>query len=1062
MRSFMKLILPILFFISFTNASEVLKSGTVSIFVLKNGKPLANNEIIIDGTKKFRSDSDGWAQTKLPVGTHQLQIFGKEPNGLNLGYIKKPFKVKRDRDTQIIASFTADDTLKAWSIDTPVGKVDDNNTTKVKSTGRGTISGIVLISQSKKPIAGARVFVKGTDIDARTDNNGRFSVVVPSGNNLSISVVHSAYSAQTINDIIVAKDASVSKTIELTPASMELEEFIVLAPKVQGSIASVMAEEKESSSIANILGSEELSKKGDSSAAGALKRVTGITLVGGKSIFVRGLGDRYSNIEMNSLPLPSPDPTKRVVPLDIFPAGVIGSLKVQKSASADIPSSFGGGYINIRTKDKSDKNYVKVSAGISASSETGSDIDTYQGGGSDWSGFDDGYRDIPSQLLSATEVYVGQRVKSSTTDYFSKEQLSQFTQSYANRDYSVVKEKMPIGFGTSFEAAHNYDLNDDHKFSLFANYGYSQKHKFSQESFFGYDMRDNGSLDPIASKAGRNRKSATIYNHGGILNLGYAYKDNLNLKYTKLYTLSTKDSTRVISGTMGSNYDDLTKYYLEWEERILNVDQLSGKYEYELFDHFSNFLFGLEHAAANLNQPNNFEYTYITDDDGSTHIDSTQSNFVANNLASDDTMIALYLKNRTYLDLYTEDDYVELGININTKERISRQRKYYLRPIGGKAPSDSELTGNVESILDDYVRADINYDDRGFMASPLFLPADYFDANVDEFSTYLSSLIKPRDYLEVMAGVKYVDVTQTLYQYEEDRTNPDMSLRKLIQKIPEELLINDFYPSMSLKYKYNDDNHFDIALSKTYIIPDLREFTSGLYFHPYDVATVMGNPELVNTDIFNLDLKYSYYISAKENIKFGLFYKYLDKPIEDVMKPSTSLPLYSFDNADSATLYGIEIDGRKNLGILKEGLENYYISGNISFTDSDVTLREEQEESYSTNHRQLQGLSQVVVNATFGYDSKKRSFAISYNKMGERIRKVGLVDAGDKFPDNIEIPPTLLDLVWSENLNNGIKVTFKAKNLLDSETVWKQGDLDTKRFKTGMAFSLSGAYKFVY
>ncbi len=536
----------------------------------------------------------------------------------------------------------------------------------------------------------------------------------------------------------------------------------------------------------------------------------------------------------------------------------------------------------------------------------------------------------------------------------------------------------------------------------------------------------------------------------------------LKLKYTKLYTLSTKDSTRVISGTMGSNYDDLTKYYLEWEERSLNVDQLSGKYEYELLDHFSNFLFGLEHASANLNQPNNFEYTYITDDDGSTYIDTTQSNFVANNLTSDDTMIALYLKNRTYLDLYTDDDYIDFGININSKERISRQRKYYLRPIGGKAPENSELTGDTKTILDDYVRADIDYDDRGFIVSPLFLPADYFDANVDEFSTYLSTLIKPKEYLEIMAGLKYVDVTQTLYQYGEDRTNPDMSVRKLIQKIPEELLINDFYPSISLKYKYNEDNHFDLAASKTYIMPDLREFTNGLYFHPYDVATVMGNPELENTDIFNLDLKYSYYISDKENIKFGLFFKYLDKPIEDVMKPSTSLPLYSFDNAKSATLYGIEIDGRKNLGILKEGLENYYISGNVSFTDSEVTLRLEQEETFSTNHRQLQGLSQVVVNTTFGYDSKKRSLALSYNKMGERIRKVGLVDAGDKFPDNIEVPPTLLDLVWSENLYKGIKVTLKVKNLLDSETIWKQGDLETKKFKTGRSFSLSGSYKFHY
>ena len=141
---------------------------------------------------------------------------------------------------------------------------------------------------------------------------------------------------------------------------MELEEFIVLAPKVHGSLTSVMAEEKQSNAITNILSSEQMSKKGDSSAASALKRVTGVTLVDGKNVFVRGLGDRYSNIEMNSMPLPSPDPTKRIVPLDIFPSGVISSMKVQKSATADIPASFGGGYIDIRTKDSAKDDYVKL------------------------------------------------------------------------------------------------------------------------------------------------------------------------------------------------------------------------------------------------------------------------------------------------------------------------------------------------------------------------------------------------------------------------------------------------------------------------------------------------------------------------------------------------------------------------------------------------------------------------------------------------------------------------------------------------------------------------------
>ena len=125
------------------------------------------------------------------------------------------------------------------------------------------------------------------------------------------------------------------------------------------------------------------------------------------------------------------------------------------------------------------------------------------------------------------------------------------------------------------------------------------------------------------------------------------------------------------------------------------------------------------------------------------------------------------------------------------------------------------------------------------------------------------------------------------------------------------MAIDDYFPSLSVKYKYSEKQYFDLAASKTYIMPDMREFTEGEYFHPFDVATIVGNPNLVNTLIYNFDLKYSYFFSPRENVKLGLFYKYMDKPIEDVMLPSTSLPIYSFANTDTATLYGFEIDSRE-------------------------------------------------------------------------------------------------------------------------------------------------------
>lgn len=1041
-------------------AEEILKTGTVSIFVLKNGKPLYNNEIIIDNSKTVHTDRDGWIKERLHVGKHQLQVFGREQNGTNIGYIKKPFVVKRDRDTQIIATFDVQNVLNAFEVDTPIGEGDQNSTLIDKSTGKAVIEGVVFISKSNTPISGARLFVKGTDIDARTDASGKFSVEVPSDVNLSISVVHSAYSARTINDIKLKNGETSTQRIELTPASMELEEFVVLAPKIEGSIASVMAEEKESSSIANILGSEELSKKGDSSAAGALKRVTGITLVGGENVYVRGLGERYSNIELNSLPLPSPNPQKRVVPLDIFPAGVIGSLKVQKSASADIPSNFGGGYINIRTKDQTKDNYVKVSVGINANSDTGSDYHSYKGSDSDWTGFDDGYRDINSEILDATTVYLGERLKYFTTSYFTPEELVKFTQDFVNRDYSVKKESIPLGYGTSIEVSQKYNYNDDHQFALFANYGYTQKHSYSEEAYLGYSYSQSaGTLYKNADRYGTNQISSDEYSHGGIFNLGYTYKDFLRMKYTKLYTVNSEKNTRISEGIQGSNYDYFIRYYLNWEERVLNSDQITGEYEYDLWNFYNVFGFGAEIATATLWQPNNYNYDYITEN-GITHLNTYSTNNIADSLDSQDDMLAFYINNKTYLDLFTEDDYVDVGFSVSNKERTSRKNKYSLYKNTQIDFSTLDLTQDIESIYDQYVRADYEYAELPYYIGTMFTDADYFDAEVNEYNFYLNSLIKPHEQFEVLAGLRYVDLTQTVYQYEEDRTNPDMSKRRQIQLAPTELTVSDVFPSISIKYKLTDDHHFDIAASKTFIVPDLREFTSGSYAHPYEVADIVGNPDLENTTIYNLDLKYSFYISDTESIKTGLFYKYLDKPIEDTQIYSSSLTRYSFDNADNAVLYGFELDGRKNLDILKEELANYYVSGNMSFTESDVTLRKEQEATFTTNHRQLQGLSRVVVNATLGFDNKQRSIALSYNKMGERIRKVGLIDGQDRYPDYIEVPPTLLDFAWTERFKNGFEMRAKIGNILDDETVWKQGDNITNSFKTGQTYSFGASYKF--
>ncbi len=1049
-------------------ASE-LKEGTLSVLLFSEGKPLASNEVKIDGKKVFKTDQDGAVKIRLHGGRHQIEIFGKNDAGENLGYFKKPVVIKEGRDTEIIATLSKTGT-DSIDIDTPVAVAASVERKAEKPTGEGRLAGQVLSSEGNTPIAGARVFVRGTAVDIRTDDNGRFSAKVPSGKTLSISVVHSAYSAQTVGGIVVKKDGTTSRTVKLTPASMELEEFIVLAPKIEGSIADVIAEEKNINAVANILGSEELSKKGDSDAAAALKRVTGVTLVDGKNIYVRGLGDRYSNVEMNSMPLPSPDPMKRTVPLDIFPSSVIGSMKVQKSASAEIPSSFGGGYIDIRTKENFDEDYIMISLGTKFNRDTGSTQIDYVGSATDWTGYDFSYRDIPQTILDATEVRIGETTNTLTTEDFTAEELSDMTRMFVNRIYNINQSTLLPGISGSIEGAKSFTINDDHEISIFATYGYDQEDTYRTEEYYNYDYDNNGQQNDFPTQYGTIDQRVMDISHGGMLNIGYNYLDVLKLKYTKLYTKDSSKTTRVTDGILGSNDEHLTFYNLNWDERELNSDQVSGEVDYKIFNSDSTFNFGLQHSTANYYQPNNYQYIYFNTEPLAYTYNKLSSNHNANRIESDDVLKYLYLKNKHELELFNKDEYIEYGINISSKKRISRQKTFRLKRVPGSLVPDEDMTQNIDTIYQLYVLPDYPYEYRPFLLSSLTSPADYFDGYVDESSPYISCLVRPDERLEVAAGVRYVSLNQQIDEYVKDSDNPDPTLKNNIIISPSELEVKEFFPSMSLKYKHNDKNVFDIAASKTYIMPDLREVT-GVYNHPFETATIIGNaqlvkiwggPTIVNTTIYNFDFKYSHFISEDEYVKSGIFYKYMDKPIEDVQLLSSSLPIYSFTNTDYATLYGFEIDWRKKFDFINEKWSNYYISGNFSYNFSEVSLTEEQKTKLTSDKRALQGLSPYVLNMTLGYENDKRSVLLNTNYMSERIRKVGVIDGDTFMEDQYETPPILMDLTWIEKFDFGypLELKFKVGNILDDEVVWKEGDGVTRSYKTGPTADLKISAKF--
>lgn len=329
---------------------SLLAKGTFQATVFENGAPLSGYEISLDGKKLHKTDGDGSIFVDLKSGRHFFEV--KEGEKVK----SVPFVIADGENTQILINTFSD--KKDW--DTEVSepelprKIDAN-------TPSGKISGIV--TGDDGAVAGAKVYLSGISETFTTDEDGKWEANLPEGR-YSVSIIHKLYATRTLTNQSVMAGKTEKLSVRLFPTGLELEEFVVVAPHVKGSLASLIEVRRKSSTVADVLGAEQMSKSGDSNAAASLARVTGLTVVNGKFVYIRGLGERYSNVLLNGTSLPSPDPTRRVVQLDLFPSGILESMVITKSYTPEIPGSFGGGAVDLKTKDIPDKFTAKVTPDV--------------------------------------------------------------------------------------------------------------------------------------------------------------------------------------------------------------------------------------------------------------------------------------------------------------------------------------------------------------------------------------------------------------------------------------------------------------------------------------------------------------------------------------------------------------------------------------------------------------------------------------------------------------------------------------------------------------------------
>ncbi|NTS77785.1 TonB-dependent receptor [Catenovulum sp. SM1970] len=832
---------------------------------------------------------------------------------------------------------------------------------------------------------------------------------------------------------------------------IQMEEVVATASRLKGSAGAVLEERKQQAFVADLLGAEQISRTGDSDAASALKRVTGLTLVDGKFIYVRGLGERYSSTTLNGANVPSPDPTRKVVPLDMFPAGIIENLSVQKAYSPSMAGEFGGGAIDIRTKSIPDEFVLNVSGKLGYNTENSDDGLTISGAGKDLSESTRrnaiNYGVINEQILSIklNNPEEAQRI------------VDESALSFTNSN-QVQEDSIDPDYGVGFSVANRFDIDNDQVFGFSFAVDYEDSWDNSEKRKVRYDTATDG-INAIEDRSILSTENNI--DTSGILNLGYEFNSNHRFETTSIYLNNERDKVERSSGESFDfdSYSD--EYTLLFEERELVTHQIRGMHNFpEWWNIGVDWQFSDSKAERSAPDERGIVYLPRGGEQGGQLALADQSVTPAltrffSNLEDE----AETFQWNASLPIYTNDYEIELKVGGDHSDSWRESRAYFFQYLFKNGdyltnPIDEVLTPEVLTSDDTRFQQLLRVDD--------YVAARKIDAGYGQFDVLYKGEYR------ISGGVRYEDWRQAIVPvgFEDNRKTP---------LDPTPVVEDVWLPALSFTYILDQENQVRLGYGKTIVRPDLKELSPVRYLDPLTDNPIFGNPSLEVTEIQNFDLRWENYADNGDNLSVALFYKDLDNPIENVQLPGADESNVTFINAKSGEVYGVEVEFLKDLSFMGDFMSQFFLSGNVTLSDSEITIPDtyyyyslanqallpitSDDNAYVTNKsRRMTGHSEYVINMQLGYDSVngEHSASVVYNVFGERVMSAGI----DNMPDLEEEPIHSLDLVYTYYPTFETKVNFKIKNILDeSQEFTRMGQTAEEKTK-GTEFSLGFSWDF--
>jgi outer membrane receptor protein involved in Fe transport len=898
----------------------------------------------------------------------------------------------------------------------------------------GKIEGTVYNQTSGDPLIKAKIEVINQNITVETGVEGEFSISLPPGT-YTLRFMKEGFVDQPLENISVAAGETRELSTVLQPVGSG--ETINVTAGNTNDLVGQLEDRKAAATVSDTISALEISKDTSSNAAGVLQRVPGVSLVD-RFVFVRGLGERYSNTSLNDAVLPTTEPDRKVVPMDLIPASLLQNVRILKTFTPDQPGEFSGGLVRLETIDfpKSASLSAKFSLGFNSKTHD-RDFFGYPGNGgfSNFFGFGRGRRDLPSGVPENRRV-TSRNIIDPTG--FTPEELERLGESFTNVFTPRAEDARPE-MGWSISGGGSFG-----RFGLVGALSFKNEPGTQVEDRIYYLVGQGGL--PVINADYDYTSSTNVARLGGALNLTYKLTPSDSLFFKNFLTNQATDEARIFEGfylDRGSNIRNTRLRYIE--ERIYTT-QLSGTHLISaLGDTVANWRFTF--SRATLDEPDLREslYEFSPTVGDFIYFPQTQSLFhLFNEMRENVREPAFDLAKYWFFKGTTLN--TKLGASYVNRDRVFDSRRFRFLPRPG-ATIDIDTALAPEQILS---RENIR-PERGFELREETRQTDHYDALHNVTAGYLMGDWTVKRW-RFIGGARVEKSVQRVITFEPFRP-------ELQSAISAELENTDVLPALGIVYSLrNGSMNLRGGLSRTVARPQFRELSPFEFTDVTGGRSVVGNPDLKRTLITNYDVRYEWFFKPGELVAVSFFYKDLADPIEIVIEPTVNLRA-SFFNAEKARNKGVELELRKNLGDLWGRLDNLAINANYTFVRSRVTISEEDRNQLTTLSRPLVGQAENIVNLSLDYTVPQWRFDARalFNYTGERITEVGAVG----LPDVIEHGYPSLDIVFGKEFGGERRwrAEVEIENLLDRQVDFRQGDQLYRRYRTGRSFEFGVSYR---